>query len=364
MRTATSIKKALFVFALVIFSIAEPSCAEPKKITIGVILGLTGPAAPLAEALKNGVNLALSHLAPTPTLEVRVIFEDDGLEQKRAVVAAQKLVTIDKVNALIVFSSGSALATAPIAERNKVPLIAIASDPAIPKGKKYSFIYWATPEDEAKLLFDCLKKKGTTQLGLLTLTHPGTLAIRDALRSEVQKSSDAKVLFDEEAISDAKDFHSLISKIKKHEGTYNALIPTFFPGQLALLLKQMRQSGIKEPFYGFEVYDNPTEIKASSGAMNGAIFVTSAKPSDSFLKEYQAKYPQALTFSADTGYDAVNLVVNALKSADPVIYLETLKNYEGAAGKSSSTKDHRFSLPVALKKINDEGVVEDYSCED
>lgn len=355
------IKNIIFVISI-LFTISSAGHAERKQIAIGVILGLTGPAASFAQACKNGIELAYNSLPPEERARIKIIYEDDALESKKSVSAAQKLITINKVDALIAWSSGTGLSIAPIAEANKIPLIAIASDPAVKKDKKYTFIYWTTPEEEAATLLPCMTKQGHRKIGFVTLVHPGALAVRDGLKNLMSKSPEYNVVFDEEVIADSKDFLSVLAKIKSKKGEYDSIVPTLFPGQLALFLKQLKQSGITEPLYGFETYDDVTEIKASGGAMRGVIFATSARPEPWFLEKYSKAYPNISSYTADSGYDILNLLLKALASPSAVTFLETVKDYPGASGVSSSTNDHRFKLPSGLRRVNERDVVEDYIC--
>jgi ABC-type branched-subunit amino acid transport system substrate-binding protein len=74
-------------------------------------------------------------------LRVTVIYEDDGLSNARSATAARKLLTIDKVDALLTWSSGTGLTVASLAEAKRIPHMSIASDPAVAKGRTYSFTY-------------------------------------------------------------------------------------------------------------------------------------------------------------------------------------------------------------------------------
>lgn len=157
------------------------------SITIGVILPLSGPAANFGAIAQRGVELAVQDLSPADRARTRVIYEDDGMVNTRSATAARKLLSIDKVDALVTWSSGTALTVAGIVEGARVPQIGIASDPAVVRNKKFSFTYWPLPEDEARTLYDYLVRSGKNRLAVLTLVHNGALALRDAFTSLVEQ---------------------------------------------------------------------------------------------------------------------------------------------------------------------------------
>ena len=108
----------LTFFCLLPTAFAEEAALRYK---IGVVLGLTGPAASFANSFKIAVDLALEDLPDADRRRVRVLFEDDGLSNLRAVSAGKKLLDIDKVDALITWSSGTALSLVSVTESRKVP---------------------------------------------------------------------------------------------------------------------------------------------------------------------------------------------------------------------------------------------------
>jgi ABC-type branched-subunit amino acid transport system substrate-binding protein len=134
-------RRPLFPFTVLILLLvrcvpfAHGEIPTAPTITVGVILPLTGSAANFGGIAQRGIELALEGLSPEDRARTHVIYEDDGLVNSRSVTAARKLLSVDKVDALITWSSGTALTVASILEASRVPQIAIASDPAVVRGK-------------------------------------------------------------------------------------------------------------------------------------------------------------------------------------------------------------------------------------
>ena len=145
----------ILVVIIVIIGISSSNTKQVFNgpIKIGLILPLTGDAADIGQAQKNAVELALEQLKDS---NIQLIFEDDRLQTNDAVTAAQKLVNVDKVDAIIGPSwSGAALAVAPIAESSKTLLISpTASTPSLTSAGDYIFRVYPTDDAPVKMLAD------------------------------------------------------------------------------------------------------------------------------------------------------------------------------------------------------------------
>ena len=339
-------------------SSAEPSVSPPTLFKIGVILGLSGPTANFGAIARNGVELALKDLTPEDRARIQVVYEDDGMTNTRAATAAQKLISSDRVNALISWSSGSGLTVAGIAESKQIPHISIASDPAVVKGRTYSFTYWPIPRDEVVILHDFLAKHGIKRVAVLTMIHNGALAIRDEFVEVAKKGGQVSVVASEEVAGDTTDFRTVLNRIKR-KGEIDGFIPILFPGQLAVSVKQARELGIKAPLFGFETFEDKDEFKASGGLLAGAIYSTGADPTPDFISRYRAAFGDLSYYTANQAYDSIRLLVDAskkTKDAQTVVsFLRGLKNYPTASGPATSTGDNRFHLPCALKVLDPNG---------
>jgi branched-chain amino acid transport system substrate-binding protein len=340
------------------FADSPPSEPSAPAVKIGVILPLTGAASNLAVIAQKGVELALKSLSETDRQRTTVVYEDDGMVNTRTLTAARKLMEIDKVDALITWSSGSGLTVAGICESKQLPHISIASDPAITKGKRYSFTYWPVPEDEARLFYDYLAAHNKKRVALLTLTHNGALAVRNAFTDIVAKQGVIQVVSNEEASAEMTDLRPILTRIKRR-GEIDALIPILFPGQLGTCIKQARELGISAPMYGFETFEDKDEFRATNGLMAEAVYATGADPTPEFIAQFEAAYPGSSYYTASHTYDAVRLLVDATQKSgsgqDMVAFLQGLNDYPTASGSATATGDNRFHLPCTMKRLDSSG---------
>ena len=119
-----------------------------EAIKIGAIAPLSGSVAFMGEGLRDAILMAKDDLGKTKH-KYEIIFEDGQLNPKDFATAANKLINIDKVNAIIdITAAGNAVS--PIAEQNKVIHFGIANDQNIAKGD-YNFLHTVPPIKTTKL---------------------------------------------------------------------------------------------------------------------------------------------------------------------------------------------------------------------
>jgi branched-chain amino acid transport system substrate-binding protein len=89
-----------------------------NEIVIGTIQDLSGPIVSIGKPLLNGMNMRIEQINSAGGVngrKIKLLVEDSGYDPKRAVLAAQKLVTSDRVFAMVnVLGTAVTLATAPV----------------------------------------------------------------------------------------------------------------------------------------------------------------------------------------------------------------------------------------------------------
>lgn len=346
--------KILFV-VLLFFWIAPPLIAETQKPKVLSILPLSGEIAQIGNAVKNGMLLASEKQNV-----LKLYFEDDASIPKNTVSALRKHLSLEKPLVVICASSGTCKSIAPILEVEKIPLIAIATDEEISKGRRYAVNFWVTPDTEAELLIQEAQRRGYKKIAIFTTIHEGPLSIKR--KFERANNNRLEVVYQEDFSPDMKDFRSVLAKYKSAARTMSvdAIFVNVFFGQIGIFAKQIRQSGVESDLFSIELFEDENEVKISQGALYNQWYVQAGAPEGQFLNEYQLRFPKESSFGAANGYDAVQVLVSGIsdqrnKSEDINIYLHTIKNYQGACGTYSSTNDNRFTLPAMIKIVTKQG---------
>ena len=334
----------LFRILTLLFLFSSIAKAETKSV--GVILPLSGGGASYGVACKNGIELGLKDFKDKIGDKFKVIFEDDQNTSSQTLSALRKLRNSNRSDIFLTFSSSTSNAISPLADKENFLLFALATDPNVVKERKNAFNYWVTPDEEVKLLIAELLKRNIKHIAIFTTQHEGTFAFKKTLE-EYLVNTGIEVIFEDEFSPNDRDFRTSLtklSKVKNLGGIFNNL----YIDQVGLLPKQARDLGIKVPVFSWELYENAAVIEAAQGALEGQFFVTAPVGIKEFEIRYKEMFPQESVITAANCYDYVGLLAAApdISVAGFRSYLETLKDYPGAVGKSSATGDHRFTLPA------------------
>ena len=321
--------------------------SEPIKI--GVIAPLSGSAAFLGEGLRDAVLMAQGDLGKVER-KYEIIFEDGQLNPKDFATAANKLINIDKVNAIIdITAAGNAVS--PIAEQNKVLHFGIANDQNIAKGD-YNFLHTVPPIKTTKLFIDELQRRNIKKLGIFELKQEGVVALMNALKENL-KNSDIEIVTDQTFDSEQKDFKTLITKAKTSEAQIYLLLA--FSPHVEIIAKQIKEMGVKTPLTSIQSF----ELTKERDLFEGQWYVSAVEPKDNYMKKFQDKYGKSPSIGSMNGYDLFNLIVTAseaIKGSKPENEsiknsLLKIKNFDGVFGPATIDADGIIAFEPAVKII-------------
>ena len=139
MKIKLSVEIIICAFTLLICSSSYAE-GDPK---IGVIVPLTGPLASVGEKVKRGIQMAAeSEHFP----QKNIIYEDGEFSNSKALSAYHKLVSVDKVQAVIgPFGPGQTQTILSKAKVKKIPIVAVSLCDIRFKALKGVFLYLLVP---------------------------------------------------------------------------------------------------------------------------------------------------------------------------------------------------------------------------
>jgi len=325
--------------------------AEPIKI--GVVAPMTGDLAFLGEGIRDAMLLAKENLGST-RYTYKLIFEDDQMDSKITASATNKLISVDKVDAIVSFGSGPGNVVAPIAEQNKVVHFSIASDPNVAKGD-YNFIHWTPPSEENKVFIAELQRRGIKKLGVFEGNTQGAATLIADLREKLNGTG-IEIVTDQVFNSGEKDFRSIIAKAK-NSGAEIYLLMAFSP-ELEVLAKQIKEAGINTPLTSVESF----ELSDQVSLFEGEWYVNAADSAIDFIDKFEVKTGKNPTLGAANTYDIFNLIVVAAEefngptkpTPDQIASeLTTIKNFSGVLGNLSVNEDGIVVSKAAVRIIKD-----------
>ena len=369
----TALALSLVTLVPAAFAADTPVLAKPV-IKIGASLPLTGDNAHLGESVRDAMILAKDGLPSDTKFDYEIIFEDDGLEPKKAAIATNKLISVDKINALVSLNSSTGSVISPITEQNKVIHFGIASAQKIADGD-YNFIHETPPVEHARLMAEELKKRGVKTIALFNLNHAGALEINDRLKEKLSEAGIA-VVFEDIADFGETDFRTAIAKAKATNADMYYVL--FYSPEIDILTKQMRESGIKANITSIQGFGISTDISLYEGLW----YVDSADTSEGFNEKFKARFGKEPQWGASNAYDIVNILVQGFETAtvapdvidgkptqEAVVNAIHKVSFDGMKGKISiddkgvvfspaTVKIIKDGKPVALDSVTSEPVTE------
>ncbi len=346
-------KKILWISLVIIVIVAGVYGISAKKqgpegkeiVKIGVVAPLKAGATLYGENLVKGIELALADLGEGKG-SYQLIVEDDEGNSAKAASAAQKLINIDGVKAIITVTSGTGNTVQKIASQYGIAHICDCVDTSI--ATSTGFIYSVLPEVESKAWLKEANTRGIKTVYLVTQNHPGANLIKEEVIKNA-KAFDIEIVGDAKVESTQRDFKTDVVKIK--ETPADMYFTIVFPPTLDILAKDMKAQGIKN-FSSVGLL----AISADLSLFEGQWYT------DNFLGDeaYKARFIEVnptLRFNARTaphGYDIFNLIVKGNESGDIVSYLKGLNEYSGKVGLAKkAVNQNTFSLPAGVWEVRE-----------
>lgn len=329
-------------------------------IKIGLLLPLTGGAASYGENSKKGATLALQAFATEhPELSIDLIVEDSRGEAAQGVKAAQKLVNIDQVSAVVgCVTSGVTLAVAPLMNERRIPIVSTGgSAPAIRDAGEFVFRTWPSDVYEAEAMARHLGERQIRRLAILRINNEYGLAMERALTQRLAPTT--QVVATEGFEQGAREMRTQVLKIKDAQA--DALYFIGFPEAAVALAPSLSAVGLKVPLFATSAFEDPQIPEKTGGVLEGAVYTKPLAKSpavEGFRRIYKERYGIDPGVTSDTAYDAAALVMRAIASVSaaksPVTgeairdYLLQVKDYAGTSGTLSFDAAGDVVKPVGL----------------
>ena len=345
--------KLKITVAAAIAAAAGVAMAQDMVVKIGHVAPISGAQASYGKDNENGARMAIEDLNAAGVMiggkkaKFELLAEDDAADPKQGAAVAQKLCDAKVAGVVGHLNSGTTIPASKIYSDCGIPMVTpSATNPNLTKpGYKTTFRLLANDNAlGAGLAFfaaDALKLKRIAVIDDRTAYGQG---VADVFKKTA--ASKGITIVDEQFTTDkAVDFMSILTSIKakKPDGV-------FFGGmdaQAGPMLRQMEQLGLtKVKYFGGDGICNLELIKQAAGAKTlddvvcaeGGASLAKMPGGAAWKKRYDAKFPGQFQVYSPYVYDAVHVLVDAMKragSADPKVYLSKLAdtNYQGITTK-------------------------------
>ncbi len=339
----------IIIFA---FMVNKPSNTNTDKpiVTIGAILPLTGRVADMGEGAKNATLMAIEEENNNPNnkFHYNVIFEDDQLTTSKTAIAANKLINIDKADAIISFFSNAGLFVSTLAEQYELLHFCNTWNADVARKGYYSFIHQTQTEEVIDVYSDYAKKIGAKKIAILTSTNSGAyIGAQHAKKKLTQKGI---IISAFEKFNDGERFfNTIIEKAKSTNPDYYLI--TVLPPEFDLIIKQMKELGIDNEHITTTAF---FDVSSNKELFNGSWEATVSTENKDFLNSYMKKYNKDLVYGTTFAYDIAKLIVAGYENTE-VREGEVIPNNKDVVKKLKEIKTFNYS--VGEINIDPDGVV-------
>lgn len=355
----------------VVLAAAVPLRAQ--EIVVGQYASLTGSEATFGINSSNGVALALEEVNKTGVLggrKIKIITEDDQSKPGQPSAAVKKLISSDRVTAVIgEIASSRSLEAAPICQEAKVPMVSPgATNARVTEVGDYIFrVCFIDPFQGtvmAKFALDNLK---ATKVAILTdVRNDYSVGLTQYFKEYFEKNGGKIVT--ERSFSGGgtdRDFRAQLTAIKAAQP--DAIFVPGYYTEAGLIAKQARSLGIKVPLLGGDGWDSPKLTEIGGSAIDGCYFSTHFSPKDTnpkvqdFVKRYQEKFKSVPDGMAPLGYDAMMVLAQAMNTAGSTDgakirdALAQIKDYDGVTGRITIDAKRNATKAAVVLKVNGKG---------
>jgi branched-chain amino acid transport system substrate-binding protein len=297
--------------------------------------------------------------------KLELLSEDNQTKPGESATVAKKLITRDKVVALIgEVSSGRSLEAAPIAQGAKIPMISpAATNPKVTETGNYIFrVCFIDPFQGtvmAKFAQADLKAKNVAIIS--SVSNAYSVGLAKFFRETFTKSG-GKVAVEQKYSEGDKDFRAQLTAVKA--ANVDAVFVPGYYTESALIVRQARDLGITVPFIGGDGWESDKLLEIGGDSLNGCYYSTHFSPENkdpnvaNFVRKFKARWnnetPDAF---AALGYDSAYVLANAIKRAGttegPKLReaLATTKNFSGATGITTIDKDRNATKGATIIAI-------------
>lgn len=369
----------LGILAIIAMLAIVPACSKKgeqqvrriEEVKIGFLGAMTGGAASIGVPTTEAAQLAEEQINQqnlVPGKRFKVVYEDDACGGVQSSTAVQKLISQDKVVAIVgSLCSSATLADAPISEQNKVLQLSYGStNPSIKDAGDYIFRNVPSDANQGVEAANLLQALGAEKVAVTYINNDWGAGLKDVFTAKAEELG-LDVVAVETYEPDASDFRAQLTKVKAANPDMVYMLA--FPVDAGLLLKQMRELGIDVQIVGADGSKDDSIISTAGDAAEGFIVTLPGVPQspqlEAFAAAYKTKYNKDYSAYTPEAYDAVMIVAKACAATDCTStamkdYLYTMGPYQGASGTYEFDRDGEVEKTYDYFQIVD-GKFEAYS---
>lgn len=327
---------ALFVAATSAEAFAEGQ--QPAfRVRWGLVLPLSGATARAGVDIRRGFEMAFEDLKDD-RIKHEVVIEDSEYTGKSAVSAAQKLISVDKVDVIVALWD-TADPVAPLADRYDIIHTSIRWNSNIAEKFKNTFTFESTYKDYSQDFIKLFKKIGVQSFAILNHESQGwNLAMEELTAAAKQHGVEVKS--SQSYVPSNSDYRSVAHRAV--QGNPDIIIVNDVGEELETITKQVRAFRPKQRVTGYLGY--PIDLSL----FEGEYFVDQLSTDPQFAARYETQFGEAIYSRAQLAYDLAHIVHKAFakfeskpSTAQVREALRSISEHHGMSGKIVATNDNK-----------------------
>ena len=349
---------------LILASTGLAQAQDKAPIRLGAVLSTTGAAAYLGDPQLKTLQTYIAQINQDGGVlgrKLELVHYDDASEAGKANGFAKRLIDDDKVDLLIAgTTTGATMAMAPLVDKAGIPLISLSGAVVVVEPvKKWIFKTPHTDRMAAEKVFEDMKKRGFTKVGLLSETSGfGASGAKEA--RAVASNYGITLLADETYGPKDTDMTAQLTKLRGVAALQAVFVFGLGQGP-AVVTKNYAQLGMALPLYQSHGVASNEYIKLAGKAAEGvrlpspALLVANSLAANdpqkslvtSYITTYWKQYKEEPSTFGGYALDALMLATHAIKAAGGTDKeavrnaLEKTRGFMGTTGQfNMSAKDH------------------------
>ena len=350
---------------------ALASCANDQgsadEILIGEYGSLTGTTATFGISTMNGIDMAVDQLNQSGGLlgkTVRVIVEDDQGRPEEAQTVVTKLITSNRVVAILgEVASSRTLAAAPVAQQHGIPMVTPSStNPAVTEVGDFIFRVCFIDSFQGLVMakFAAHSLEFTSVAVLRDIKNDYSVGLADVFVENFEALG-GTIVADESYSEGDTDFSAQLTSLRARN-PQGIFVPGYYT-EVGLIARQAKSLGIDAPLLGGDGWDSPSLIEIGGAALEGSYFSNHYSVDDpspaiqKFVTDYRTRYGETPDALAGLGFDAAQILFDAIRranSTEPVAIRDALAqttNFQGVTGVTTLDENRNAVKPAVVLQI-------------
>ncbi|MDE6357547.1 MAG: ABC transporter substrate-binding protein, partial [Eubacteriales bacterium] len=338
----------------------------------GTMGPLTGENAIYGITTLNGINLAIVEKETVLGKPVELLSVDDKADQTEAVKAYNKFINNDNVTAIVgATTSGASLSVSVTSVKDNTPIITpTGTVPEITTSGDNVFRACYTDPKQGEIMAKfAYESLGLTKIAIIENTDSSYSSGLTESFTRAFVELGGEIISNEGYTGADKDFKAQLTKIAA-TNPEALFIPDYYT-QVYLIASQAKESGLDNViFLGGDGWDGMHTIfeKDENGEIKDASIIENSyfcshysiddtEPEvQAFVEAYRGKYGEDPTAFAALGYDAANIMMNAIETAgstDSQAIIDSIKStaYKGVTGEITFDENGDPIKEVSILKI-------------